>query len=82
MNYLLLWMTRSLGDGSQNHSSAENRLDPPGLLLYGLDTPVQEVLQEEGQGESSEEGPLMGDLESFGEEGHQCSRTTGPVLRP
>lgn len=81
MNYLLLCMTRSLGDGSQNHSPAENRLDPPGLLLHGLDPPVQEVSQEEGQGESSEEGTLIGDLESFGEEGHQCSRTTGPVLR-
>lgn len=81
MNDLLLWMTHSLGDGSQNHSPAENRLDPPGLLLHGLGPPVQEVPQEEGQGKSSEEGPLIGDLESFGEEGHQCSRTTGPVLR-
>ncbi|CAN0328404.1 unnamed protein product, partial [Rangifer tarandus platyrhynchus] len=73
-------MTCSLGDGSQNHSPAENRREPPGLLLYGLDLPAQEVLQEDGQGESSKKGPLMGDLESFGEEGHQCSRTAGLFL--
>lgn len=41
----------------QNHSPAENRLDPPGLLLHGLDPPVQEVPQRKGRAKAVKRVP-------------------------